>query len=47
MVRSDLGYGLARIFQSRRGDVAGEIQIFRSRAHAELWLGKGPDSGVG
>lgn len=41
VVRNDLGYGLARIFQARRGDVAGEIQIFRSRAHAELWLGKG------
>ena len=40
VVRSDLGYGLARLFQARRGDVAGEIQIFRSRAHAELWLGK-------
>lgn len=39
VVRTDLGYGLARIFQARRGDVAGEIQIFRSLEHAELWLG--------
>ena len=37
-VRTDLGYGLARIFQARRGDVAGEIQIFRSLGHAEAWL---------
>lgn len=41
VVRNDLGYGLVRIFQARRGDVAGEIQIFRSLAHADLWLGKG------
>jgi hypothetical protein len=39
VVRSDLGYGLARIFQARRGDAAGEIQIFRSLPHAEHWLG--------
>ncbi len=41
VVRTDLGYGLARIFQARRGDVAGEIQIFRSLAHANHWLASG------
>ena len=45
VVRTDRGYGLARIFQLRRGDVAGEIQIFRSLAHAEHWLGRGPSPG--
>jgi hypothetical protein len=43
VVRSDLGYGLARMFQALRGDVAGEIQIFRSLAHAETWLGSGSE----
>ena len=38
VVRGDLGYGLARVYQARRGKVAGEIQIFRSPAEAELWL---------
>ncbi len=40
VVRTDFGYGLARIFQARRGDAAGEIQIFRSLEHAQHWLGK-------
>ena len=44
VVRTDLGYGLARIFQARRGDVAGEIQIFRSLAHANHWLANGARS---
>lgn len=44
VVRNDVGYGLARIFQARRGDVAGEIQIFRSLAHAEHWLASGAGS---
>jgi hypothetical protein len=38
VARTDLGFGLARIFQARRGAVAGEIEIFRSLARAELWL---------
>ena len=42
VVRSDLGYGLARMFQVRRGEDAGEIQIFRSRPHAQHWLANPP-----
>ena len=44
VARTDLGYGLARIFQARRGEVAGEIAIFRSLAAAELWLSQGDEA---
>jgi hypothetical protein len=46
VVRSDLGYGLARMFQARRGEAAGEIQIFRSLAHAQHWLAQPPGRAV-
>ena len=46
VVHGDLGYGLIRMFQGRRGDVAGEIQIFRNLADAEFWLSEaGPSEG--
>lgn len=45
VVRTDLGYGLARIFQARRGEVAGEIEIFRSLTNAELWLSRRDPAG--
>jgi hypothetical protein len=38
VVRGDLGFGLARVFQARRGEVAGEIEVFRSLADAEAWV---------
>jgi hypothetical protein len=38
VVGTDLGFGLARIFQARRGDHAGEIRVFRTLSEAEVWL---------
>lgn len=45
VVRGDLGFGLARVFQARRGRAAGEIQVFRSLAEAEVWLSQSGASG--
>jgi hypothetical protein len=42
VVASDLSYGLARMFGMRRGEEAGEIQIFRDREAAETWLSEAP-----
>ena len=47
VVGGDLGYGLARVYQARRGDVAGEIQVFRASAEAEVWLSQPTSGGSG
>ena len=37
---TDSTYGLARVFQGfRTGTGGGEVQVFRTRAQAEAWLG--------
>ncbi len=41
VVASDLGFGLARMFQTLRKDEAGEIEIFRSVDEARRWLESG------
>ena len=39
---SDSSYGLARVFQGfRAGAGSGGVQVFRTRAEAEAWLGIG------
>ena len=38
VVRSDLGFGLSRMFEQMRGDAAGEIRVFRDVESAEAWL---------
>jgi hypothetical protein len=35
---ADAGFGLARMFELSRGNVAGEIQVFRTRTEALAWL---------
>ncbi len=40
---ADMAYGLARVFQGfRTGGNGSEMQVFRSRAEAEAWLGVTP-----
>lgn len=38
VVPSDLGFGLARMVELRRGGDAGNMAVFRDIAEAELWL---------
>jgi hypothetical protein len=45
---TDSTYGLARVFQGfRMGTGGGEVQVFRTRAQAESWLGITPEKPVG
>jgi len=46
VVRSDLGYGLSRMWEQMRSDEAGEIRVFRDMDEAERWLDERvPDAG--
>ncbi|MBW1812573.1 MAG: hypothetical protein JRJ39_02530 [Deltaproteobacteria bacterium] len=36
---TDAGFGMSRMFELYRGNVAGEIQVFRTRTEALAWLG--------
>ena len=39
----DLGFGMARMFELSRGELAGEIRVFRTRREALVWLGLPPE----
>ena len=41
VVKTDFGYGMARMFQMQRGEGAGEIQVFRDLGEARAWLQSG------
>jgi len=41
---SDIGFGLARMYQSFRGDSTVEFEVFRARAAALEWLGLPSDT---
>ena len=43
VVDSDLAFGTIRMFQTRRGEVAGEIRVFRDVDEARAWLTDGPE----
>jgi len=38
VVSSNVGYGIARMFELMRNDEAGEVRVFYERAKAEKWL---------
>ena len=38
VIRSDLGFGMAHMFQILRGDGAGQVQVFRDLDAAKQWL---------
>ncbi len=38
VVRGDLGFGMARMFELLRNEEAGEIQVFRDVGQARSWL---------
>ncbi len=39
VVATDMGYGMARMFELMRDSRAGEIRIFREMTEAKAWLG--------
>ena len=45
VVERDVSYGLARMFSALTGDLAIEVEIFRSIEDAEAWLGRDPMTG--
>lgn len=38
VVATEMGYGMARMYELIQGGEAGEIRVFRDRAEAERWL---------
>jgi hypothetical protein len=40
---TDLGFGMSRMFELYRGELAGEIRVFRTRSEALAWLGMPPE----
>ena len=44
VVRSDLGYGLVRMFQQLRDQQGNDLEIFRSLQEARDWLGIAKES---